>query len=377
MAYRRNVGGGIALAPAGSANEGGRLGAVRAEIERREENAREYAERARSEGARLDALDRELSELRRSRRRLGGRELQAREELGEARRLHQQTGLQLEGVERDLERRLVALYKAGGSSASTRLVSAGDAQRLARRRHGLALVLEQDRQLFLKFRKARGAWQESLERSESLLGEIAAARRALDERERASRRKRAERLELVARLREREQKESSLLEELRESAERLAATLRRLPASSGGPGTELPSGQTGWPVQGSVRLSFGRQLDPVFGTETVRNGIEIAARPGAAVRAIADGQVLFADWFRGYGQMVIIDHGGGTLAVLGYLEELVVEKGQKVRSGQEIGTVGEVGPLTGPGVYFEIRRHGKAIDPARWLSQAATGGRAG
>ncbi|MCE2391596.1 MAG: peptidoglycan DD-metalloendopeptidase family protein [Proteobacteria bacterium] len=370
--------GGIALAaPAASEDRSRRLDAIRAEIEEREAKARAYAERARKEGARLDGLNRELSELRRSRRRLQRRERDAREDLAEARRLGQQAERQLQGVERDLERRLVALYKSGGSPGPSLLVSAGDAQRLARHRHGLALVLEQDRELFLRYRQARGALQASQEDAERLLGEIAAGRRALAEREAVSRRMRAERSGLVARLRRNSQRESSVAAEMRAAAARLAAKLESLPSSPRGRGAGLPAVGAGWPVQGSIRLSFGRQLDPEFGTETVRNGVEIAANPGDSVRSIGDGSVLFAGWFRGYGQMVIIDHGGGTVAVLGFLEELVVEEGEKVRSGQEIGTVGGIGPLAGPGVYFEIRRDGKAVDPARWLSRAPTGERAG
>ena len=123
------------------------------------------------------------------------------------------------------------------------------------------------------------------------------------------------------------------------------------------------------PVAGRVRAGFGRQVDPEFKTATLRTGIEIAAPAGTAVNAIAAGRVLFAGWFRGYGQMVILDHGSGDLSVSGYLDEIRVAAGDSVAAGQPIGSVGETGSSSGPGLYFEIRHDGKAVDPQLWLAK--------
>jgi septal ring factor EnvC (AmiA/AmiB activator) len=110
-------------------------------------------------------------------------------------------------------------------------------------------------------------------------------------------------------------------------------------------------------------------VDPEFKTATLRTGIEIAAAQGTPVNAIAAGRVLFAGWFRGYGQMVILDHGSGDLSVSGYLEEVRVAAGDSVAAGQPIGSVGETGSSSGPGLYFEIRHDGKAVDPQLWLAK--------
>jgi septal ring factor EnvC (AmiA/AmiB activator) len=108
-------------------------------------------------------------------------------------------------------------------------------------------------------------------------------------------------------------------------------------------------------------------VDPEFGTAVVRHGVEIEAERGAPVRAVADGRVLFAGWFRGYGQIVIIDHGERNLTVSGFLDEIAVGAGDAVRRGDAIGAVGDTGSLAGPGLYFEIRREGQPVDPAAWL----------
>jgi septal ring factor EnvC (AmiA/AmiB activator) len=77
--------------------------------------------------------------------------------------------------------------------------------------------------------------------------------------------------------------------------------------------------------------------------------------------------VLFAGAFRGYGQLVILDHGADHLSVSGHLDDLLVEAGQSVQAGQQIGRVGETGPLGLPGLYFEIRIDGEPVDPRGWL----------
>ena len=157
-----------------------------------------------------------------------------------------------------------------------------------------------------------------------------------------------------------------LMKKVREAAGRLEEKLAGLSrAPSAGPG--LAKGRVAWPVQGVLRLGYGSQIDPEFGTATMRNGIEVAALEGSPVRAVARGRVLFAGWFRGYGQVVIVDHGSGQMTVSGYMEELAVRADQYVEADQVIGAVGETGSLSGPGLYFEIRKAGKPVDPQEWL----------
>jgi septal ring factor EnvC (AmiA/AmiB activator) len=178
-------------------------------------------------------------------------------------------------------------------------------------------------------------------------------------------------------------REEKAAAELRAAAQSLEDAIRRLPKSepksarapipSGPPGIRpdaaLAPGRTPRPVAGRIRAGFGRQIDPEFKTATLRTGVEIEAPAGAPVQAIAPGRVLFAGWFRGYGQMVIVDHGGGDLSVSGYLDEVHVAAGDSVAAGQPIGAVGETGSASGPGLYFEIRHDGKAVDPTVWLAK--------
>jgi septal ring factor EnvC (AmiA/AmiB activator) len=113
------------------------------------------------------------------------------------------------------------------------------------------------------------------------------------------------------------------------------------------------------PVQGKVISSF---------KEKGQNGVEIKASMGAEIRAVLPGKVLYADWFKGFGNIVIIDHGDHTFTVSGYCSELLKKSGDAVSQGEVIALVGSSGSLKGPCLYFEIRRYGKPQDPVEWLS---------
>jgi septal ring factor EnvC (AmiA/AmiB activator) len=113
------------------------------------------------------------------------------------------------------------------------------------------------------------------------------------------------------------------------------------------------------PVQGKVISLF---------KEKGQNGIEIKAPMGAEIRAVLSGKVLYADWFKGFGNIVIIDHGDHTFTVSGYCSELLKKPGDTVSQGEAIALVGSAGSLKGPCLYFEIRHHGKPQDPVEWLS---------
>ena len=123
-----------------------------------------------------------------------------------------------------------------------------------------------------------------------------------------------------------------------------------------------------WPVAGPVRTTFGRHKHPRFETYTIQNGIEIAAAADTPVGAVHEGTVVFADLFRGYGLMVVLDHGDKHHTLYAHLAEARVAPGQRLAAGEMIGTVGATS-LGGPGLYFEVRREGRPQDPVEWLDK--------
>jgi murein hydrolase activator len=128
-------------------------------------------------------------------------------------------------------------------------------------------------------------------------------------------------------------------------------------------------GQLPWPIDGRIMEGFGRQVHPRFGTETFRHGVEIEGAEGALIRAVYGGTVLYRGWLKGYGNLVILDHGAGYYTLYGHASDLLVDEGDSVRVGQGIARVGDTGSLAGPRLYFEVRYQGRPEDPREWLKR--------
>jgi septal ring factor EnvC (AmiA/AmiB activator) len=136
---------------------------------------------------------------------------------------------------------------------------------------------------------------------------------------------------------------------------------------AGATGFAAAKGRLPFPAAGPVTVGFGRVLNPRFNTITVQNGIDIGAPAGAPVRAVAAGRVVHAGWFKGYGNLVILDHGEGYHSLVAHLATMRTAMGEEVAAGGVLGTVGDSGSLKGPYLYFEIREHGRPVDPRQWL----------
>ena len=138
--------------------------------------------------------------------------------------------------------------------------------------------------------------------------------------------------------------------------------LPNTPIVSGRPFREL-RGQLPWPVAGRADNRFGSQRG---GSEMRWQGVNISAREGETVRAIHNGRVVFADWLRGSGLLIIIDHGDGYLSLYAHNQTLLRNAGDTVKGGDAIATVGNSGGQEQAGLYFEIRHKGVPADPADW-----------
>jgi septal ring factor EnvC (AmiA/AmiB activator) len=147
--------------------------------------------------------------------------------------------------------------------------------------------------------------------------------------------------------------------------ERLTNVLADIPPDLGNHvGVEKQKGRLLMPVQGPVKHAYGQSRSGVLNWQ----GWLIGAKAGTEVAAIAYGRVAFADWLRGYGLLIIVDHGQGYMSLYGYNESLLHDAGAWVEPGDPISIVG-TNPGNEQGLYFDLRKNGKAIDPAGWLSR--------
>ena len=182
---------------------------------------------------------------------------------------------------------------------------------------------------------------------------------------------RAKRLSLLERLRRDGALHRDAVAELARAAEELAEAIRNLPPGAPQPRPSISftrlRGALPWPASGSILVPFGQVHHPRFGTVTPHPGLDIRVDPGAPVRSVGAGRVVFSRRYGGYGRTVVVDHGERYLSVYARLAAASVSEGDELLPGQEVGFAAEADERGHSSVYFELRHQGKAVDPTVWL----------
>jgi len=173
--------------------------------------------------------------------------------------------------------------------------------------------------------------------------------------------------ELLASIRSEKRKGIQLERELKDAQARLERLIEDLIAKSRVAKIGPMAKNLTWPCKGKVISRFGRVRHPKYNTTTRNNGIDIRAEKGTPVYAITSGTVSYSGRFLGYGNIILIEHDNGFYSLYGHLDRIMVRLGDRVERGQQIGTVGETGSLSGPMLHFELRKGGKPVDPLVWL----------
>ena len=275
-----------------------------------------------------------------------------------------------------LMKRAVALYRWHRGGGPFVLLSGGvPLGVLLQRKHYLAATVFFDRELVEKLHD-EVTYQENVKRELAhKKEELSQQRQILAEVQDSVRKDGEKKKQLLASLRQEKDGRVRALKELEQAALRLQKMIEEMSRRGVGKVPELPAG-TGldgmrgkleWPVRGQVTGSFGKTKHPEFATEVFRKGIDIEAPIGEEIRAVEKGRVVFAERFSGYGKMVIIDHGERYFSVYAHLSEILKKSGDAVKRGETLGTVGDSDSLAGSGLYFEMRKDGKSIDPLPWF----------
>ena len=163
------------------------------------------------------------------------------------------------------------------------------------------------------------------------------------------------------------------LQSLQENERKLSALINKLHKREDAisffedvPPFDTLKGKLQWPAQGRLLNSFGSKRK---GNSLKWQGVKIGVNAGKEVQAVHTGKVIFADWFRNLGLLIILDHGGGYMTLYGYNQSLLKKPGDWVLAGESIALVGDSGGQTTPGVYFEIRHRGKPLNPVLWCKR--------
>jgi len=267
-----------------------------------------------------------------------------------------------------LRARIVELYKLGQGRYLRLLLSTSNMRDVGQASRMVAAVAKLDRDRVQAHERTLKELRASRTALEDKTRRLAAARTDAERARAQADKAVAARNDLIAGIDRERDLNAQLTGELVSAQQKLQTTLRALtPASADA--AVLPirpfRGDLDWPVQGAVRQPFGRPAPGKPGT----NGIEIAAEDGTEVHAVHDGTVAFAGPFAGFGNLVIVQHEPDAFSLYGNLSDTAVQRGAHVDRGQTLGSVGasSTGP---PGLYFEMRVGGQAVDPLQWLKRA-------
>jgi len=272
--------------------------------------------------------------------------------------------------------RMVALYKLNWLGKFHILASAESLHESLQRKTAIERILTYDQKVI----KALVDNQSSLKKVHSQLESHRDAKRqrAAEYQKQIERmaNERAERTVLLARVRKEKSAQLLAIDSLTEAARNLDRKIDNLSTQLTAPAPNESSGREPFqaykgllktPVKGNIISLFGKFKNTRFNTLNFRSGIEIQTERGEPIQAVYGGKILYADWFKGYGNMIIIDHGDNYYTVYGHIEETFKTAGDVVEAGEVMATAGDTGSINGPKLYFEIRHHGKPLDPMQWL----------
>jgi septal ring factor EnvC (AmiA/AmiB activator) len=176
---------------------------------------------------------------------------------------------------------------------------------------------------------------------------------------------------IITRLSNSIQSKQQVLDQLKSNEQDLKVLLEAIVDILTAPAQQKPfksyRGKMSWPVRGRVQNVFGK---PRTNSKVKWNGVVINAREGSRVRAVARGRVAYADWLRGYGLLIILDHGDGYMSLYGHNQSLAMEVGDWVEVDQVIASVGMSGGQKKSALYFEIRKNGRPSNPAKWCTRS-------
>ena len=322
----------------------------------------------------LRTAERDIGVANRELRQLGTQLAQREQRLRELGAERDQAALGLAGLRRQLERDARAAYAVGRQERVKLVLNQEDPASIGR-------MMSYYRYFALARTERIAAVSLQLEVIARLERDISAAREGLvgvrDEQRivtAALQARQGERQQLLARVQEDMRSKGTELEQLTRDEQRLQELVRSLRDLLADiplvPGDTRPfpdrKGNLDWPVQGPLAAGFGTRR--AVGDLTWR-GVLIRAPLGAEVRVVSHGRVAFADWLRGFGLLVIVDHGDGYMTLYGHNQSLYKEAGEWVETGAVIATVGDSAGPGESGLYFEVRQNGRPVNPVAWIAR--------
>ncbi len=285
---------------------------------------------------------------------------------------------EIAGLEHYVSKRLVALYKLNWLGRMHLLASVDSVDEFFQRKKYLELILDYDKKAIDKLFGNRNRLDQLQGNLNARQAKQQSGEQNLEKQIQNISVERQKRTRLLEEIRNKKSLEIAAVRSLEEAARNLDNVIKSLntetnktyhPDKASLKGLESLKGLLNQPVRGKIVSHFGAFTDPKYTVVNFRSGIDIEAERGEPVKSVVAGKIIYSGWFKGYGNMIIIDHGESYYTVYAHLEENFKSKGDPVETEEVIATAGDAGSLSGPGLYFEVRHHGKPVDPVEWFKK--------
>jgi|LSQX01.3.fsa_nt_gb murein DD-endopeptidase MepM/ murein hydrolase activator NlpD len=265
-----------------------------------------------------------------------------------------------------LKLRVRTMYEDGNSTYLSLLMNSESFSELLSKLEIIRQIIDYDTNLLDKLIQCKDTIEEAKEELENERDLQMQLKNRLVRQKREMEQNIASRDRMLDTLSTREREYSKALDEFEKTSKRLEQEIKNLQSRSG---RKYTGSSMVWPTPSchNITSSFGYRKHPVTGQNRMHTGVDIGASSGASVVAANDGVVLMSGWNGGYGNCIIIDHGGGIATLYAHNSSLLVKQGDEVTKEQVIAKVGSTGLSTGPHLHFEIRESGTPIDPMKYF----------
>jgi len=283
---------------------------------------------------------------------------------------------EIEALEHYVSKRLVALYKLNWLGRMYLLASVNSPDEFFQRKKYLERILDYDKIAIDKLFENRNRLDQLHGNLNARQAKQRSGEQNLEKQVQNITVERLKRARLLEEIRNKKSLEIAAIKSLEEAARTLDNVIKSLNTETDKTdnaynaslkGLESLKGLLKQPVRGKIISHFGAYTDPKYNVVNFRSGIDIEAERGEPIKSVVAGKIIYSGWFKGYGNMIIIDHGESYYTVYAHLEENFKSKGDLVEAEEVIATAGDAGSLSGPGLYFEVRHHGKPVDPVEWF----------
>jgi murein DD-endopeptidase MepM/ murein hydrolase activator NlpD len=270
-----------------------------------------------------------------------------------------------ENVRNGTVARLQFLQRQQGSEGWAVLLQSQDFNEFLDRQYQLKRVYAADRKVLQDLKAQADEIQTQKAAVEDQKNQVALLRQQLLSQKQQYEAEASEEKQLISRLKDRRSALEAAEAQLVRDSEQIASLIRQKLAAQSG--IVRGTGRFIFPANAHISSGFGNRIHPILGYSRFHGGVDFAAPQGSTIRAADSGQVIFSGWYGGYGQAVIIDHGGGITTLYAHASRLFVQEGQMVQQGQSIAAVGSTGLSTGPHLHFEVRQNGNPVNPMGYL----------